>query len=225
MPIKELPQASLRRASRALAADDSVGMLPSGSIGPRHTPGSLRKHSQVGGPITDQELLLRCQARDAEAWTRLVGRYERLVFRVAVRNGLDREDAADVTQSTFAALFDSINTLREGERLPFWLMTVARRHAWRALKRAERERSFMDIRQEGTHSSIEEWERLTVLQNAIKQLPAPCRELVEALYFDPSAPSYAELAKRMDRAIGGIGPMRGRCLEHLKVILGEEFVS
>ena len=230
MSIKGFSQAELERSETEvpalppiLTADDSTPMSVLGTNGPEQKP-RFRQYHPLDGPITDQELLGLCQARDPDAWTRLVERYERLVFMIAIRNGLNSEDAADVTQSTFAALFDSIDRLRDGERLPFWLMTVARRHAWRVTKRAEREASFSDIHQE-TPNAIEAWERRTVLHNAIEQLPPPCRRLLEALYFDPSAPSYADLAKQMDRAVGGIGPMRGRCLDHLKSILGEEFAS
>ena len=46
--------------------------------------------------------------------------------------------------------------------------------------------------------------------------------LLLALYFDPAAPSYSEIAERMGRAIGGIGPMRARCLERLRCLVEED---
>ena len=44
------------------------------------------------------------------------------------------------------------------------------------------------------------------LHDALLRLAAPCRELLIALYFDPEKPSYAEIAARFDRSVGGIGP-------------------
>src|SRR5436305_13408180 len=60
-------------------------------------------------PPEDAQLLERCRDGDSAAWDALVRRYERLVFSVALRNGLSREDAADVAQTTFLALLRSIS--------------------------------------------------------------------------------------------------------------------
>ena len=81
--------------------------------------------------VPDSDLLHRCHDGDAHAWEALVTRYERLIFSVALRNGLTREDAADVTQTTFVALLESMARLRDDDRVSYWLMTVARRQAWR----------------------------------------------------------------------------------------------
>lgn len=43
-----------------------------------------------------------------------------------------------------------------------------------------------------------------------------------SLYLDPDQPGYAEIAARMGRSIGGIGPLRGRCLDKLRRLLEEE---
>lgn len=172
------------------------------------------------GEWPDRELLRGCQRGDAEAWDVLVGRYERLIFSVALRNGLSREDAADVTQSTFIALLGSIDRLRDGERLPFWLMTVARRHAWRLHRREQSPPA--ELPPASPVDPIDDWERAAVIQDALQRLAPPCRELLLALYFDPSAPSYAQVARRLGRAVGGLGPMRARCLERLRALIGED---
>ena len=170
--------------------------------------------------LADPDLLRRCRAGDAHAWATLVGRYERLVFSVALRNGLSREDAGDVTQTTFIALLDAIDGLRDDERLGSWLMTVARRHAWRTRHRGERQNGLVD-HSSTAHDAIEEWERLEWLHSGLSLLDDPCRELLTALYFDADEPSYAVIAPRLNRAIGSIGPMRARCLGRLRALLEE----
>src|ERR671932_568221 len=96
---------------------------PAGSAGTgfaRWSAGAGRSAAALG----DRDLLDRCQDGDAHAWEMLVARYERLIFSVALRNGLTREDAADVTQTTFVALLESMGRLRaDGERVSYWLMT------------------------------------------------------------------------------------------------------
>lgn len=169
---------------------------------------------------SDTDLLRRCRTGDAEAWETLVGRYERLVFSVALRNGVSWEDAADVTQTTFVALLDAIDLLREDERLGSWLMTVARRQAWRSRRRREPLPDPSD-RSPAAADPIEDWERLSWLHTGLQQLGDLCRELLTALYFDKDSPSYAEIAPRLNKAVGSIGPLRARCLERLRAILGD----
>jgi RNA polymerase sigma factor (sigma-70 family) len=152
-----------------------------------------------------------------------VARYERLVFSVALRNGLSREDAAEVTQTTFIALLESIGELREEDRLSFWLMTVARRQAWRLRARQARLEPWTDDRHAGDAEPIRDWERVAVLHDGLARLGSPCNDLLFALYFDPAAPSYAQIARRLGRAIGGLGPLRARCLQKLRALVGEDF--
>jgi len=151
----------------------------------------------------------------------LVERYQRLVFSVALRNGLSMEDAADITQLTFMALLDSIDQVRGVDRLGSWLMTVARRQAWRLRRRAVQEQHSLGS-VPPVVDSVEEWERLAWLHGGLSQLNGPCRDLLQALYFDPSEPSYAEVAVRLGRAVGTLGSMRARCLARLRRILQEE---
>src|SRR3712207_4251250 len=82
------------------------------------TPLSGHRVAADEADITDSQLLRRCAAGDERAWDHLVGRYQRLVFSVALKNGVSREDAADITQLTFIALLDSIEMLWEGGSLP-----------------------------------------------------------------------------------------------------------
>jgi RNA polymerase sigma factor (sigma-70 family) len=170
---------------------------------------------------SDAELLSACRSGDQDAWELLLQRYERLVFSVALRNGVTREEAADVTQMTFIALLESIGKLREEHRVASWLMSVARRLAWRERRRNERERVGL----EGLswpEDGIVAWERVAVIHEGLQQLGQACRDLLLALYFDPAAPSYAVIAERLGRPIGGIGPMRARCLQRLRALLGED---
>lgn len=177
-------------------------------------------HQSASAPSTDAELLARCREGDGAAWEALVRRYERLIFSVALRNGLSRADAADVTQNTFIALLDSVSMLRDDERLSFWLMTVARRNAWRIRRRLERETPWRVY--EASDDPVAAWERVAVVQDALNQLEEPCQGLLRALYFDADRPTYSTVASRLGRAVGAIGPMRGRCLGRLRSLLGEE---
>jgi RNA polymerase sigma factor (sigma-70 family) len=168
-----------------------------------------------------QELVVGCRNGDKASWAKLVARYETLVYTVARRNGLGPDDAADVTQTTFATLLEELDVLREAERLPYWLATVARRQSWRLKRRAEREPLIAVEEGFGVDPFID-WERFEVINEAMGRLGDPCRTLLMLLFFDPAQPSHAEVADRLGRALGGIGPLRGRCLAKLRSLLGED---
>ncbi len=176
--------------------------------------------SEVSEPISDAILLERCRAGSDEAWDVLIDRYERLVFSVAVRNGLSHDDALDVSQITFSTLLDSLAKLRQDESLAWWLMTVARRQSWRIRHRGRREIAVPEV-EVSPEDPLVNWERVASVQQALQQLGNPCRDLLIALYFDPESPTYAEIARRLGRSIGGIGPMRARCLARVRVHLAD----
>ena len=166
---------------------------------------------------TDADLIAGCRRGHSQSWDRLVRRYERLVYSVALRCGLSRTDASDVTQTTFIALLDACSNLRDDERVAAWLIMVARRKAWRVGRRQARESLHAEVPAQSPDQLP--WEDIATLHHALLQLADPCRELLLALYFDPERPSYAEIASRFGRSVGGIGPMRGRCLDRIRALL------
>lgn len=176
--------------------------------------------------MSTEELVGACRSGDAEAWEHLVDKYHNLVFAIAVGEGLSVEDAADLTQSTFEALLAQLDKIRDDARIASWLMTVARRQAWRVRNR----RGRMAIRPDESTGTPEELStndgsddvvRLMWVYEGLSQLDDQCRQLITALYFDPMSPSYAEIAADIGRPVGSIGPCRARCLARLRAILGE----
>src|SRR5687768_8575049 len=170
---------------------------------------------------SDRELIRACREGDSRAWRRLLNEYEGLVYSIPLRYGLSRDDAADIAQLTFTILVQSLDGLPEDSRLGAWLATVARRHSWHLMERNRRERpderlEGMDIAQsaalvvgresEEASESIEHWELSEWLEGALDELGEPCRELLVALYFEPERLSYAEVAQRLGRPVGSIGP-------------------
>lgn len=171
----------------------------------------------------DNEALVRaCQAGDALAWSEIVDRYERLVYAIPLKEGLSFDQAADVAQETFAALMTSMHRIRQPERLASWLMTVARRLSWRERSRAAADRidiAGIDVLDVGDVS--DDWVTVEWVYDSVQGLGEPCRSLVLSLFFDPDEPSYAEIALRLGRPVGSVGPLRARCLDRLRSVLEE----
>lgn len=169
------------------------------------------------------DLLAACRAGDQQAWQQLLDRYERLVFAIAVREGLSVDDAADVTQVTFEALLGQLDRIRDQKQIGSWLMTVARRQAWKARDRRNRCVPVeLTPANEPSYEPMADQDLAMWIYDGLSQLGDACRELLTLLYFDPSRPSYRQVAAQLGRPVGAIGPSRARCLGHLRRILGPD---
>ena len=82
--------------------------------------------------VTSPSLLVRATAGEAAAWQRMVQIYGPLVYSWARRTGLQPQDAADVTQETFAAVstrLPAYDAERRGATFRGWLWTITRNKA------------------------------------------------------------------------------------------------
>ncbi len=81
---------------------------------------------------TSPTLLSRAAGGDSGAWQRLVQIYGPLVYAWARRAGMQAQDAADVTQETFAAISVRLNAFdaaKPGATFRGWLWTITRNKA------------------------------------------------------------------------------------------------
>src|SRR5437867_8661120 len=83
---------------------------------------------------SDNELIQSCLGGDQAAWKDLVSRYQRLVYSVAHTFCAQPEDASDVFQQVWLALYQHLSELRNAQALPAWLITVTRRHAFAVME-------------------------------------------------------------------------------------------
>jgi RNA polymerase sigma factor (sigma-70 family) len=178
----------------------------------------------VSDEISDGDLVAAARAGDRSAWDVLVRRHSPRLWAIARVQGLDRDSASDVVQIGWLELLKSMDRLDQPDSVGAWLNTTVRREAVRTCKRLRR-----DVEPSETLPSdlpppderLLSRERAAALRSAFVKLDEPCRELLWMLAADP-APSYREIAEMTNRAIGGIGPTRGRCLETLREMLAAE---
>ena len=170
----------------------------------------------------DLDDLVRAAARgDQNAWTELVGRFERLVWATARAHRLSRTDAADVAQTTWLRLVENLDRIREPDRLGAWLATTARRESIRHLRLHERElpTDDADLFEAITENQLElallTEERDAALGRAFARLNERCQTLLRLLVSD-DAPSYDDIGAALGMPLGTIGPTRLRCLEKLR---------
>jgi len=171
----------------------------------------------------DRRLVDRCRAGDVAAWETLIRRYRRLIYSVPAAYRLAPDDADDVFQRVAMKLLEHLDRLRRVEALASWLLTTARREC-QAFRRSESRWEALDADSAGEPSEdppeIAEtlaWvEAEHALALALESLDPVCRGLLEALYVEDPTPSYREIADRLGRPVGSLGPTRSRCLGKLR---------
>lgn len=81
-------------------------------------------------------LVLRCQRGEREAFDELIGSWERRLYFYIRRLVSDEDDARQVLQDVWLQVFRGIHALRDPQRLPVWLYTIARNNARNCHRRA-----------------------------------------------------------------------------------------
>lgn len=166
-----------------------------------------------------------CLQGSEDAWAALLEKYKNLIFSIPVRQGIPREDAADIFQRVCLLLLAELPRLRQPEALPMWLIRVTahecvrwRRHARPYTSREPTEAEMTlahdePLLPEETLARIREEQ---MLREAVVALPPRCRQLIHMLFFENPARPYREVARSLGLAAGSIGFIRGRCLGRLR---------
>lgn len=182
---------------------------------------------------TDKQLLLACRRGEEAAWETLVRRYQRLIYAIPQRAGLNADAAAEVFQEVFTTLLQKLDQIEQPDRLHAWLVTTARRKTWRVIsqQRTLPQRSADDEFEvddematlpdnaplpDETLAKLEEQHQV---RTAMAALDDRCRKLLTLLYYETEAPSYAAIAAKLGTSEGSVGPTRARCLKKLLRLL------
>jgi RNA polymerase sigma factor (sigma-70 family) len=183
---------------------------------------------RAGRIQSDEALIASCLAGDDEAWELLVERYSSLVYSVARRYGLNVQDASDVHWQAWETLWEDLPRLRDRQRLGPWLITVTARLAWHHNDRRKRHPSepLPDAAAAAIQDPAPQPEELAVrdaaagqVRDALAMLPSNCQQLIQMLFFDPTAPSYDRIGASLGLSRDSIGSYRQRCLRKLREAL------
>jgi RNA polymerase sigma factor (sigma-70 family) len=196
--------------------------------------------TSTAASITDDDatLVARCRQGEAAAWGVLVKRYQRLVYAVVMRTGLDEHAAADVFQTVFSRLVDHLPRLAQPDRLQAWIVTTAKREALRARQMGQRTVSMTRSEDDDgqttglgledtladdaplAEEALSDLQQLDLLRLGLDRLDERCRELLTLLFRDEDdSVAYDDVARRMNMAVGSIGPTRSRCLAKLRLLV------
>jgi RNA polymerase sigma factor (sigma-70 family) len=161
-----------------------------------------------------------------DALGQIVTELSPLLWQVARSAGLSSGDAEDVLQTVWMRLVARLDDIHTSTALTAWLVTTAKREAWRVRAAGRRQppadqELLAEVPDQGPGSdeqAIMDGQR-RALWSAIGQLSIRCQALLRVIAF-ASRPDYEAVAAALGMPIGSIGPTRGRCLAKLRALVG-----
>jgi RNA polymerase sigma-70 factor, ECF subfamily len=149
-------------------------------------------------------LVLRCQAGDERAFRLLMERFGGKTL--TYLRGVVGEDADDVQQDVWLAVYKSVRSLADPGAFRTWLFRTTRHRAMDYLRRRRREAELLDDSPiedvAGAGPSDDESIDTALLDRALDAIPPPQREVLLLRYRDDL--SYAEIALVIGCPIGTV---------------------
>ena len=166
-----------------------------------------------------------CLRGSEGAWAALLDKYKNLIFSIPIKQGMARDDAAEIFQRVCLLLLAELKHLRQPAALPMWLIRVTTHEClrWRRQEQpyAGREPGEAQLALARDEAPVpdEMLARLgeeQMLREAVVALSPRCRQLVEMLFFENPPRPYEEAARSLGLATGSIAFIRSRCLTRLR---------
>ena len=195
------------------------------------------------GADADTELLARCRRGEADAWDELFDRHYAATGRFVFQLGHEftREDADEICQEVFLSVIKNLDSFRGGSQFQTWLFRIALNKA-----RDYRERQLAAKRGGGLtalslqaedpetglaidppsntptpDADLMTAEKMALVRQALDQLDAPCREIIELRYFADL--SYEEISRTLDLNLKTVSSRLSKCLDRLEAIVRRHF--
>ena len=166
-----------------------------------------------------------CLRGSEGGWAALLDKYKNLIFSIPIKQGMARDDAAEIFQRVCLLLLAELKHLRQPAALPMWLIRVTTHEClrWRRQEQpyAAREPGDAQLALARDEAPVpdEMLARLReeqMLREAVVALSPRCRQLVEMLFFENPPRPYEEAARCLGLATGSIAFIRSRCLTRLR---------
>ena len=166
-----------------------------------------------------------CLRGSEGAWAALLDKYKNLIFSIPIKQGMARDDAAEIFQRVCLLLLAELKHLRQPAALPMWLIRVTTHEClrWRRQEQPYAAREPGDAALALAHDEapvpdemLAQIRKEEMLREAVVALTPRCRQLVEMLFFENPARPYREVARSLGLATGSIAFIRGRCLTRLR---------
>ena len=165
-------------------------------------------------------MVMAALAGDDEAFETVIRTYSRKVYVVAYAILQDVPEAEDIVQDTFLKAHHQRGKLREPEKFPAWLLTVARNGARDRLRRRRPQAdavvfdTMADHRAATPGSEMEKEEHEVRLRRALASLPEEHRTALTLRYLEGL--DYRSIETAMGLSNGALRGILGRALGTLR---------
>ena len=180
---------------------------------------------QTTAEAGDQELLTRAIKGDNQAFTLLVGRYQKPLYDFVWRQLENHADTADICQKTFIQVFLKAKDFRGEAKFQTWLYQIAINLCKNLYRSRDRQRiDDVEIEQsQDCHAltHVERSQNQQMLREAIRRLPEKQRMTMELKVYRDF--TFTEIAKTLRCSVGGAKANYHHALEAIKKNLAESF--
>lgn len=177
-------------------------------------------------------LLLKVSQRDQRAFENLYDLYGKLLYSLILSIVKKQGDAEDVLQETFLQVWEKAPTFNAAKGNVYgWMVTLARHRAIDRI-RSKSFRNQMQTESEPDTESIKKalseqspldalmmQERAALVKNALGQIPAEQREVIEIAYF--GGYSQSEIAEKLNIPLGTVKTRVRQGMKKLHTLLTE----
>ena len=176
--------------------------------------------------LTERSMVMAALGGDDAAFETVIRTYGRRVYVVAYAILQDVSEAEDTVQDTFLKAHQQRGKLREPEKFPAWLLTVARNGARDRLRRrrpqADEETfdSLVDHQAVTPGSRLEQEEHQARIRRALATLPEEHRTALTLRYLEGL--DYRAIETTMGLSNGALRGILGRALGTLRRMPGLE---
>jgi RNA polymerase sigma-70 factor (ECF subfamily) len=145
----------------------------------------------------DAELVRACLAGDQRAFEMLVRKYEKPIYNLALRMLKDRDNAMDVTQTTFVKAYEKLGSYDDKHGFFSWIYRIAINESINLSKRSKRQDEYESGVTAALPATQEEGRQADALsdeiEQAIEKLSLDYRMVIVLKHFQDF--SYEEMAE------------------------------
>jgi RNA polymerase sigma-70 factor (ECF subfamily) len=179
---------------------------------------------------SDEQIVARAQAGDAEAFGEIVRRWERRIFALSFGMLGREEDARDATQETFLAAFRNLRGFRGEAKVSSWLHRIAINQCITRQRRAKvRGETALDDEGEADGASFttpahasparvaEARQRTEAVRRAVNALPPELRQVIVMKEFEEL--TFQEIALALELPLSTVKSRLYTALKQLQMRL------
>jgi len=169
-------------------------------------------------------LVLRCRQRRQDALEELIRTWERPLFYYIRRLVDNEEDAWQVLQETWLKVFQGLARLREPEKLPVWLYSIARNVAVDNLRAKCLERTLFEPDESAQYSDSDDihlaFDNAERIHYGLSRISLAHREVLTLFFLQDL--SLEQIASVLDIPVGTVKSRLHHAKRALKAVLEQE---